>query len=163
MFKQHVDVAGCKGDGGMMKVLMVHHGGVGGLYFICTMVICAFIMFAAVRLSWDSQAIAIADNVAYITSINTTINSYIDNADSYSGTYVGNLPNLTNHPYAPLLDFNQMMVSLGIVEGGGCDRVYVRWSNMPTYGQSVLQYGSFQTKIGTWITPHEQESIIEDN
>lgn len=151
------------GLGNIKKALADYHGGIGGLYFICTMVICAFIMFTAVKLSWDSQAIAIADNIAYITSINTTINGYIDNADSYNGTYNGNLPNLTNHPYAPLIDFNQMLTSLGIVEGGGCDRVYVQWTNRPTYGQSVLQYGEFKTRIGTWITPHEQESIIEDN
>ena len=147
----------------MKEALAQVHSGIGGLYFICTMVICSFIMFTAVKLSWDSQAIAIADNIAYITSINTTINGYIDNADDFSGTYNGYLPNLTNHPYAPLRDFNDMLTSLGIVDGVGCDRLMVSWTNNSTYGQSVLQYGSFKTKIGSYITPHQQESIIEND
>lgn len=149
----------------MRKMLTDEHSGVGGMYFLMTMVICSFIMYAGVRLAWDSQAIAMADNIAYITSINVSVNGYLDNVKIPHGTYNGYLPQLTNHPYNPLADFNRMLKDAGLVSNSGaalgevCQTVELDWDGKRTW----IQYGSFRSTLGTRIRPHEQESVIEVN
>jgi hypothetical protein len=146
---------------GLKKCLQSEHRGIGGLYFICTMVICAFILFSTVRLSWDSQAVAMADNLAYITSINVAVYGYVDNVTIPEGNYTGNLPQLTNHTYSPLSDFNTMLVQAGIAYGNSSrsTQCKVSWNGR----SATVQYGEFKTALGTYITPHEQESVIEFN
>ena len=137
--------------------MKAEHVGIGGLYFISTMIICAFILFATVRLSWDSQAIAMADNIAYITSINVAVNGYVDRAIVPAGNYTGNLP-FNNHTYSPLDDFNQMIYAAGIASNpNSCDVCNVYFDG----NQAVVQFGEFRTALNTYIRPHQQESVIE--
>ena len=141
----------------MLKALNSEHSGIGGLYFISTMVICSFIMFLSVRLSWDSQAIAMADNLAYITCINVAVDGYIDSAVVPYGVYNGGLP-FTSHPYSPLADYNQMMVDAGLTtNSNACTECRVSFDGM----RAVVQYEEFRTSLGTYVRPHQQESTIE--
>lgn len=141
------------------RCMKQEHHGIGGLYFISTMIICAFILFSTVRLSWDSQAVAMADNFAYITSINISVNAYIDNVIIPAGNYPGPLP-LTNHPYNALNDFNSMLQRAGVTsDPNACKEALVSWN-----GQSaIVQYGEFKTSLNSMIRPHQQESIIEND
>ena len=137
----------------LLGCLRQEHRGIGGLYFITTMVICSFILFASVRLSWDSQAVAMADNLAYISSINVAVNSYMDNVRIPAGNYTGNLP-LTNHPYNPMLR------NAGLISGSDqCNECYVYWDGR----NAVVQFGEFRTSLNSWVRPHQQESVIEQD
>ena len=139
----------------IIKELKNEHVGIGGLYFISTMVICAFILLTVVKLSWNSQAVAIADNVAYITSINVAVNGYVDRATVPAGNYTGALPYPT-HQYSPLPEFNRMMTDLGVMKGQSTScNVYFNGT------QAVVQFGEFRTSLGSYVRPHQQESTIE--
>jgi hypothetical protein len=145
--------------GSIRECMHQEHRGIGGLYFITTMVICAFILFSTVRLSWDSQAVAMSDNLAYITSINVAVNGYIDNVYIPAGNYPGPLP-FTNHPYNALADFNSMLRNAGIISGAdSCSIAQISWNGR----NAVVQYGEFRTSLGSMIMPHQQESIIEND
>lgn len=137
------------------------HSGIGGLYFIVSMCICAFIMFAAVKLSWESQAVAISDNLAYIAAINIAANGYVDQVTLPAGTYNGDLP-YPNHPYNPLSDYNSMLRSAGIVDSSplsGCTDCHLVWDGHA----AQVQFGPFRTTLGSYVMPHKQESVIERN
>lgn len=140
----------------MKKILNQDHKGIGGLYFIMTNIICAMIMVIALQLSWDSQAVAMADNLAYITSINTTVHSYIGNVPSFNRTN----PTITTRnggSYSPLNDFNKMLRDSGISRTGA-SICTVRWTGSKTY----IQIGEFETSLGTKVRPHQQESTVEN-
>lgn len=140
-------------------VMKQDHRGVGGLYFLITMMICSFILIATVRLSWDSQAISIANNLSQITAINVAVNGYLDNTKIPKGNYTGKLP-LDNYDYRPLTDFNNMLQDLGIITSSNkAKSCTVEWDG----NNAKVQFGEFTTSLGSKIKPHEQNSIIEKN
>lgn len=142
------------------QILKQDHRGIGGLYFIVTMMICSFILLTTVRLSWDSQAISMADNFAHITAINTAVYAYTENIDTLNGNYLGKLPPGDNKAYSPISDFTAMLQSAGIIQSGNKpDACRIVWDGK----NCSIQYGKFKTTLGTYIRPHEQSSTIEDN
>ena len=136
------------------------HNGYGGIYFMTISIICALLTIVILRLSWASQVIAMADNIAYITCINTAANSYTYNLDSYNSTN----PVLTSRSgdqYNPLSDFNSMMSSAGI-KGSAPTECKVIWDK--SNKKLSLQIGTFKTSsFNMDITPHVQNAIIENN
>lgn len=138
------------------KYIHVEHKGVGGLYFIFTNIICSVIMLTSLQLSWDSQAVAISDNLSYIVSINTTVHSYIANEPPFNG---GNhtIPIKSGGYYSPLNDFNSMLIQSGISKEGASN-FKVIWDGNTAY----IQIGEFKTSLGTKVRPHEQKSTIEN-
>lgn len=131
------------------------HKGIGGLYFITTNIICSFIMVIALQLSWNSQVVAMADNLLYIASINHTVNNYIANTEPYDEqTYY---PSENSDTYNPLNDFNNMLKSAGLSKDGASE-CKVKWTGTKTY----IQVSKFTTSLGTEVRPHQQESTIEN-
>lgn len=133
-----------------------NHKGVGGLYFVTTSIICSMIMTISLQLSWDSQVVSMADNLAYITSINTTVSSYVNKMDPYEVTNPVIYLN-SGGTYEPLKDFNQMLKDSGISTEGS-SYCQVKWTGRKTY----IQFGPFKTSLNTEVAPHRQESIIEN-
>ena len=145
-------------NGRVKRFLNQDHDGVGGLYFLTVNIICAVIMLICLQLSWDSEAIAISDNLAYITSINTTVNSYVNNKESFTSVN----PSITKNAggdYSPLNDFNSMLAQAGISRGGASS-CKVTWDKSGR--KTTIQFSEITTNLNTKITPHRQESIIED-
>lgn len=149
----------------MTEIMKQEHNGIGGLYFITTMLICSFILFVVVRLSWDSQVVAMTDNIAYIISINVAVNSYVDKVETYSDEYGINESIRYNvHSYLPLNDFNGMLEKAGLISNGGngqCKSCEISWNS--STNSAVVQFGTFQTVLGSYVRPHQQESVIENN
>lgn len=132
------------------------HSGMGGLYFITTNTICAVLMLTALQLSWNSEAVAMADNIAYIASINCTVNSYITETPAFTSTNPS-IKKSKGGNYNPLQDFNTMLQEVGL-SSSGSDSCDVSWDGRGTQ----IQFSEFETSLGTKVRPHRQESIIED-
>ena len=132
------------------------HKGIGGLYFMTTNIICALIMVIALQLSWDSQAVSMADNLSYIVSINTTVHSYVGNIPAFEKTNP-TIAIKNGGNYNPLADFNKMIKQSGI-SANGASQCKVKWTGSKAY----VQIGSFKTSLGTEVRPHQQESVIEN-
>lgn len=141
----------------MKNIFLSKHKGAGGLYFITVNIICSMIMLICLKLSWSSQVVAMADNLAYIASVNTTVTSYVSNVNSFTSTNP-NIPNKKGGYYNPLNDFNTMLKESGLSQTGTatCE---VTWTGNKTY----IQFGEFETSLGTIVRPHRQESIIENS
>lgn len=143
----------------LVRILENEHNGVGGLYFIFTTIICAFITVMVLELSWTSQAVAMADNIAYIVSINTTVHSYTGNVAPFERDFTNESTISTENKgnYNPLNDFNNMIKEAGLSKEGSkiCS---IKWTGKGTY----IQFGEFETSLGIKVRPHEQQSIIED-
>ena len=140
----------------MKKVLNQEHIGLGGLYFVLTNILCAIIMVISLQLSWDSQAVAMSDNLAYIVSINSTVHSYVGNVDPFNSTNPS-ISMRSGGTYSPLNDFNRMIRQSGISTSGS-SVCTVKWDGHRTY----IQMGEFTTSLGTKVRPHRQESVIEN-
>lgn len=139
------------------KELTKEHVGFGGVYFIIVSILCSFITVVALTLGYNSQVVAIADNIAYIVSINVTVESYSSHCDEYQGTNLA-IPCVTGGTYNPLADFNKMMGDLHLMNSA-CSSVYIDWDGY----SATVQFGGFENRLGSVITPHSQESTIEDN
>lgn len=137
------------------KHLGKQHKGVGGLYFIFSNIVAAVIMTTSLQLSWDSQVVAMADNLSYITSINTSAYSYISNVAPFNLANPS-IPTKSGGTYKPLDDFNTMLEYAGI-SADGASSVRVTWDG----NKATVQFGAVETTIGTTIYPHQQESNIE--
>ena len=141
----------------LLNLLKQEHRAIGGLYFLTTNILCALILITVLQLSWNSQVVAMADNLAYITSINTSVHSYLANLQPYSTTNPSIPIKKTGGYYNPKDDFNRMIRQAGISNGAStCE---VKWDGRKTY----VQMGELETSLGTKITPHRQESIIEND
>ena len=141
------------------NIMNSNHDGFGGLYFIFTNMACAFIMFIALQLSWDSQAVAMADNLAYIANINVAVNSYTTKTEPFDSLVNPSIKKSKGGEYKPLNDFNNMLISTGLTKNGGSSTCTVSWTGTKAYSQ----FGEFETSLGTKVRPHRQESIIEEN
>lgn len=140
----------------IINIFKEEHHGAGGLYFIVTNIICALITTMVMALSFDSQVIAMADNLAYIVSINTSVYNYLSQENNYEKSN----PSIEKGDgmyYYPLNDFNSMLKSTGLTNSNNAvSTVTVTWDG--TY--STLQFGSFKNMMGRDITPHKQTSTI---
>lgn len=143
------------------------HKGIGGLYFISTSIICSIILSFTLQFSWASQASAMADNIAYIVSINCSAYSYLDNRDSYIAINP-NYPSEFGSRYYPLDDFNSMAKKAGLTENGA-NEIIVTWrgngygnDNTMPHNSAKVQIGEFETSLGLTIKPKEQSSVIEN-
>lgn len=136
-----------------------NHSGIGGLYFLTSAICCSVIMLIALQLSWDSQAVAMADNLAYITSINTTVVNYTIKNEDFN-TPNPSIPKSNGGTYEPLKDFNNMLKDCGLSDSGS-SVCYVTWNENKK--QSTVQFGEFKTSLGTYVKPHRQESTIEND
>lgn len=134
------------------------HSGYGGIFFMIVNFLCSVIMFYILRLSWDSQVIAISDNLAYIASVNTTVFNYTANKDSYVATNPSIYVRSDGTLYQPLADFNNMIHSVGIATSS-CSQCTVVWDK--SKGQTKLQFSSFDTILSTRVTPHQTDTVIE--
>lgn len=143
----------------MKEIMLQEHKGIGGLYFLTTNLICAVIMSLSLQLSWSSQVVAIADNLAYIACINTTVHNYIGHVDSYDEINPSINVIATNSTYRTLDDFNRMINSAGISTSDSA-RCRVVWDDHSH--QTRIQFSSFDTILGQKVKPHEQYSVIED-
>lgn len=141
----------------MKKLMLEEHNGVGGLFFVTTNIICAFIMTISLQLSWMSQAVAMSDNLAYIVSINSTVHNYVGNIPAYDKTNPAIPVKSTGKTYNPLSDFNNMLSQAGIARKGSSTAKVV-WTGKATY----VQFSEFETVLGSKVRPHQQESIIEN-
>lgn len=140
----------------LREILKEEHAAVGGLYFITTNVICAFILSLTLQLSWTSQVVAMSDNLAYIVAINTAVHSYINKDPAYTLTNPSISIKATNSIYSPLNDFNNMLSDsgLGISSVQEC---VVEWT-----GTKVsVQFGEFTTILNIKVRPHIQNAVIE--
>lgn len=140
----------------MKNLLKKEHQGVGGLYFLMVNLICSCITIIALNLSWGSQVIAMADNIAHIVSLNVAVQSYIGNHDPYSGTNIV-ITNESGSVYNPLSDFNSMATSSGFA-AAGASTCEISWDG----DKATVQMGGFTTSLGTTIVPHIQNTVIED-
>lgn len=135
------------------------HSGIGGLYFLVTSALCAMIVFTVVSLSWSSQVIAMADNFGHIVALNTTVYNYVGKEAPHTVRTNPKIPiKSTGGLYDPLADFNKMIRDAGIATTNST-KVEVIWTGTKSY----LQFGSFKTTLGDVITPHRQQSAIENN
>lgn len=141
----------------MKNLLNKRHKGVGGLVFITSSAIAAFIMAQVVSLSWGSSAIAIADNYAHIVALNTANKAYISNTQPFSGTNPVIADNSRGANYSPLDDFNQMVRATRIAVQPA-EKVSVTWTGR----KATVQVGEFQTRLGLWVTPHKKVTAIEN-
>ena len=143
----------------MKKIMYKEHNGYGGIYFMTISILCALLTIVILRLSWASQVIAMADNIAYITCINTAANSYTYNLESFDSTNPV-LKSKSGDKYDPLKDFNSMMSSAGI-KASAPTQCHVTWNKNTK--KASLQIGTFKTSTFKMnITPHLQNSIIEN-
>lgn len=143
----------------MKKIMTEEHSGMGGLYFLITNFVCAVIMTLSLQLSWQSQVISMADNLAYIACINTTIHNYIGNKDSYDAINPSIYVAARDGNYSPLADFNNMITSSGIATTSS-PKCRVVWDKDEK--RTRILFESFSTILGSKVTPHEQDATIED-
>lgn len=141
----------------VIEILTKKHKGIGGLYFITTSIICAAIMTISFQLSWDSQVVAMANNLAYITSINATVNYYVNDIESFE-SYNPSTQLNNGENYSPLKEFNKMLKDAGLSQNGS-STCRVKWDGKET----KIKFGEFKTSLNTYVKPHQQESIIEKN
>ena len=127
------------------------------MYFITSAIVCSIITVIILNLSFNSQVVAMADNVAYITSINASVYNYTCGVDEYTATNPV-IKNDLKDSYNPLADFNEMMNGLGVMISPATT-VVVTWDGKKT----IVQYGGFVNTLGSTIIPHQQESIIEND
>ncbi len=136
--------------------MKTEHSGIGGLYFILSSFICACISMFILNISFSSQVIAMADNLAYITAINSASYSYLADEPDYTSTN----PSIVLDDgtiYNPLNDFNRMLENTGVARTT-CTSVVVTWD--ADAETCKVQFGSFENNLGSVITPHSQESHI---
>ena len=138
------------------EILMESHSGIGGLYFVSVNILMAFILVISLHLSWSSQAIAMADNLSYLVSINCTVHNYVNKTPVYDRTNP-TLPTANGGNYNPLSDFNQMARDAGILKENSTS-IRVSWDGT----QTSVQVGEFKTVLGDGIIPHLQNSTIEN-
>lgn len=117
-------------------------------------------LIATVKLSWMSQAIGIADNMAQLVAMNVAVNSYLNNAGSYEIVNPVIVLNNDGSSYSPLLDFNEMLVDYGI-STDGVNEIIVKWDSVRKVATVSFNEDGFVTTTGDRITPHDQESKIE--
>lgn len=141
----------------LKNALTSKHSGYGGLYFVTTNIICAFILTISLQMSWMSQAVAMADNLSYIVAINTTVHNYISNVPSYTNVVNPSVPIRTGGNYLPLNDFNKMLQQTGL-STSGTSSCTVSWNGRAT----TVQMESFRTILGTYVKPHKQNAVIEN-
>jgi len=147
----------------MKKLLQEEHGGIGGLYFFIVNYAMAVILIIALRLSWTSQAVAMADNLAYIAAINTNISYYMANYPTQNQVHNPNILCQDGSTYSPLTDFNNMLAMSGFKRADGtnatssdCNIIYNAVDNSVR-----IQFGEIDTILGIKIKPHEQQTVIE--
>ena len=113
----------------------------------------------ALQLSWNSQAVAIANNVSNIVATNVAVHNYLNNTASY--TRLNPTINISSGgTYDPLNDFNQTLLDMGIMQEAS-DKCKVTWVNPG--GTSKIEFNYFKTKLGTSVKPDPQKYIIERN
>lgn len=143
-------------DRGLSSVLFEEHSGVGGLYFVTTNMICAFILTITLQLSWTSQVVAMADNFAYITSLNTAAYSYVGGEPAYTTTNPAIYIDSADTYYRPLSDFNKMLADSGI-RTSPVTTCLVTWDGR----RATVEFGEFNTILNVNVRSHRQEAIIE--
>lgn len=142
----------------MKKYLKKEHNGIGGLFFIMVSISCSFIMITSLNFAWSSRTIAMADNIAHIASINISVSSYLGNYSSYTMTGNPSIKMTSGETYNPLSDFNDMIASSG-AGATGAEYVTITWDKINKV--SKVQFGPFESSLGSFIRPREQQSIIE--
>lgn len=140
-----------------VNILNEEHNGFGGIYFLIINYLCAVIMSFCLQISWSSQAVAISDNLAYIAATNTLVRSYISNQGYYD--QYNPIINTKSGNYSPRNDFNHMLQTAGLASGH-VDKCRVIYD--PNKHKIRIQFGSFKTILGDYVTPHEQDTIIEE-
>ena len=142
----------------MKKLLLSEHEGYGGMYFIISAIVCALLMTFSLRLSWESQAIAICDNFEKIVALNTSTNCYLSNYSDFNeiNPIISNVKD--GRTYSPLNDFNDMIYNAGISDTGA-NKITVIWES--SEAKVTLQVSEVTLNFGDSITPHIQEAIIE--
>lgn len=138
-------------------MLNEEHEAIGGLYFLSVNILMSFILVICLHLSWSSSVIAMADNLAYIVSINCTVHNYLSNEAPYTRINPSIKIN-KGGTYNPLYEFNKMARDSGIMKSPAT-RIEVKWNGRRTQ----IQVGGFETVLGDMITPHVQNSTIENH
>lgn len=138
------------------NILNEEHKGFGGIYFLIINYLFAVIMSLCLQVSWQSQVVAIADNLAYIAATNTLVKSYVSNSSSYDS--INPVIVTPNGTYSPKSDFNQMLNTAGLSAGqvSRCRVIYDANKH-----KVRIQFGGFNTILGVRCTPHEQDTVIE--
>lgn len=146
------------------KKLNKEHSGIGGLYFLTSSVICSTVMFLCLKYSWTSQVIAICDNLAYITSINSTVYNKLNGYNSYSYTTINNINLGQSEVYSPKNDFVDMLSGLNFAINPENINFTIIWDK--NRESTAIQYSNIKVKFSDnsdiIITTHEQNAIIED-
>lgn len=137
-------------------ILNEEHKAIGGLYFVSVNILMSFILVICLHLSWSSSAIAMADNLAYVVSINCTVHNYVSNEAPYTRTNPSIKIN-KGGTYNPLYEFNKMASDSGIMKIPAT-KIEVKWDGK----QTQIQVDGFETVLGDMITPHVQNSTIEN-
>lgn len=142
-----------------MFLLKEEHDGIGGLYFISVSVICSIITVIVTSLSYMSQIVTMADNYAYIVTINIASENYLCNNDSYNNA-VNKTFTRNEKTYNPLNDYSNMLTKLKMVTKTP-ETVTISWNK--EHKNVIVQFSEFKDNLGNNITPHRQEAIIEND
>lgn len=142
----------------LKHILTSEHEGYGGMYFIISAIVCASLMMFSLRLSWESQAIAICDNLEKIVALNTSANCYLSSYSDFNEINPIISDVKTGGNYDPLKDFNDLIINTGISDTG-TTKINVIWNS--SEGKVTLQTDEVILKFGGPINPHKQSAIIE--
>lgn len=142
------------------------HRGLGGVYFIVASVLCAFMMTTVLRLSYDSQCISLADNMAKICTMNVTTMEYLNRTSSYTNQHNPSISISSysafgepDDTYNPISDYNNMLNSMGI-SSEDCSDVYITWNAAKK--TATVQFGAFKNNLGSEIKAHQQTYLVEN-
>ena len=150
-----------------LEFLNEEHKGIGGLYFIFSSIISAFILTNILRMSYSSNISTIINNSAFIVATDALAVSYINYESSYEtgGIAPFNYPKVGNY-----INCNDELRNIinnwaDISEPISCTVKYI-----PTYDRSgrglgsklILKYDPIKLRnFDIKITPSVQEVVIE--
>lgn len=139
------------------------HKGYGGMIFMITSLLSGITMLYAVTLSWNSNAIAMADNIAYITTVSTANELYTGNVPSFTKEDTNEIIKAPNGTIInPVGRYSDMLNSSRLIKGATPNptRYAIKWNKQK--GTCSIQFQGFETTVGDIVTPHRQEAVIEN-
>lgn len=158
----------------MNKFLKRTRKGIGGVFFLCSAVIGAYIVLTIVNIARTATAVAISDDVAHVVATKAAIELYKTQTPyTYCENYAEGqqcVKTIEGTTYDPLGEFNNLMDELGFKVGDS--KMYtLKWVRGAGYagnGTLIFDVSPFtiaNRELGFSdgkIYPHVQQIVIEN-
>lgn len=131
--------------------------GAGGIFFLFSCLLGAFIMVTVTDMSRASTIRSVSDNISHVVATKVAINSYNNGLSSFSKSGASGIGGESN--YKPLNDFNNMMIEYGFADQKATE-AKITWNNSTKV--ATIDVGAFRSSYGHSINPVKQTTTIED-